>query len=150
MSFEANEMCSSFRHYTKFTSILAPMRCSAIIVFTALIQRFLMTYRFSLVFVTDNSVFKADVMSHGCFRASCPDRRLLNNEFYSLESKGVWLCGIGTNLGSFCSNLRIKSFAVFETCLKASSSKLYFPSVTLVIVSISVSPWNGDNPDSST
>lgn len=81
-----------FRLYTKFTSILAPMRCSAIIVFTALIHRFLMTYRFSLVFVMDNSVFKADVMSHGCFRASCPDKRLLEINFChqnQLKSNGV-------------------------------------------------------------
>lgn len=145
-----------FSCYTKFTLILAPIRCNAIIVFTALIQRFLITYRFSFAFVTDNSVFKAELMSQGCFNASWPDRRLLQLkndlekvkflEFRSqLEIRDVY-----TYLGSSCNNLRIKSFAVFETILKASSSKLYFPNVTFVIVSISVSPWNGDNPDSNT
>lgn len=137
--------------YTEFESNLAPMRCNAIIVFTALIQRFLITYLFSFAFVTDNSVFNADVISHGCFNAPWPDSRLLKieNRKLLLYSFAIWL-SIGTNLGSFCSNLRIKSFAAVETWLKASSSKLYFPSVTLVMVSMSVSPWNGDNPDKST
>lgn len=41
----------------------------------------------------------------------------------------------------------MKSLASSEISLNASSSKSYFAIVTLAIVSISVSPMNGDKPD---
>ena len=49
---------------------------------------------------------------------------------------------------SFRSNFWIKSLASSEISLKTSSSKSYLAIVTFAIVSISVAPMNGDNPDS--
>lgn len=50
-------------------------------------------------------------------------------------------------LVSLTSNFEMKSSASLDTLEKASSSKSYFPIVTLAIVSISVEPMNGDKPD---
>lgn len=63
--------------YIKLKSILAPIRRNAIIVLTAFIHRFLITYRFSLVLVTVNSVLSAESMSHGCFNTSVADNLFL-------------------------------------------------------------------------
>lgn len=41
----------------------------------------------------------------------------------------------------------MKSLASSEISLKASSSKSYLATVTLAMVSMSVSPMNGDRPD---
>lgn len=41
----------------------------------------------------------------------------------------------------------MKSLAFSEISSKASSSKSYLATVTLAIVSMSVCPMNGDNPD---
>lgn len=56
------------------------MRRNAIIVFTALIQRFLITYRFSFVLVICNSVLNAESMSHGCWSAHWAVKRLLQRQ----------------------------------------------------------------------
>lgn len=48
---------------------------------------------------------------------------------------------------SFTKSFDIKSSASFDIVEKASSSKSYFPMVTLAIVVISVEPINGDKPD---
>lgn len=48
---------------------------------------------------------------------------------------------------SFTNSFAIKSFAFSEIVRKASSSKSYFPIVTLAIVSTSVPPIKGDKPD---
>lgn len=52
-----------------------------------------------------------------------------------------------THLKSLTNNFEIKFSAFFETFENASSSKSYLPMVTFVIVSMSVEPMNGDNPD---
>lgn len=48
---------------------------------------------------------------------------------------------------SLTSNFWMKSLASSEISLKASSSKSYLATVTLAIVSMSVSPMNGESPD---
>lgn len=48
---------------------------------------------------------------------------------------------------SLTNNFDMKSSADLETVENASSSKSYFPIVTLAIVVISVEPMNGDKPD---
>lgn len=55
---------------------------------------------------------------------------------------------IATHLRSLTSNFEMKSNDSLETFENASSSKSYLPIVTLVMVSTSVDPMNGDSPES--
>lgn len=48
--------------------------------------------------------------------------------------------------GSFCSSWLMKSLACWEMSEKVSSSNSHWAAVTLLSVSMSVSPWKGDSP----
>lgn len=69
------------KFYTRSKSILAPIRRSAIIVLTAFIHLFLITYRLSFAFVMDSSVLRADFISQGCVNASFASIRFLKKKF---------------------------------------------------------------------
>lgn len=61
------------------------MRFNAIIVLTAFIQRFLITYRFSFPLEMDNVVSWAIEISQGCLSASVADKRLLERKFFTVR-----------------------------------------------------------------
>lgn len=72
----------------------------------------------------------------------------ISSVFIFVKTAGFALKWTFAHLKSFTSNFEIKSNASLEIFENASSSKSYFPIVTLVIVSTSFEPINGDSPES--